>query len=736
MSKFQASSKKAEKLVKKYSEHIPPEDPTTAPEYDASNFGDFHTYYEHKKQKLQNRNALLRLHTAGEGYPQIFRGVVAWVNGYTAPSAQDLMEMIVVRGGVMLQYLEGKTALTHVIASKLTPKKLVEWQRYRVVRPEWVVECVKEGKLLPWEKWRVGGEGEQSQALRVEKGTREGSYKQQDLERLRSGSGSGSGSGTPVTRSQRMGFPGSALGRRVEEIGDVGDEEEGEQAVKEEEEAGREISSQPDIPQLVLTPPQPASLVKKEVTSPPAPHQPPAKRQKTRDEHGHDETAKLLANPHIRNSTVLNPGFLKQYYQESRLHHLSTWKANLKQHLQELVLSVPTPSQSNQPPPPRRYIFHIDFDCFFAAVSILYHPNPASLEGKPVCVTHATGASGDVASCNYTARARGVKNGMWLGQAKELCPEIICLPYEFERYEEVSRAFYGILIDVAKQKIGVVVQSVSVDEAVMDVTPLCYDSTSKGSIKKEQDIADSLASSIRSKVKETTRCDVSIGISSNPLLARLALRRAKPSGQVQLRPGNETNEFLGPLRVQDLPSVGSSTAGKLAANGVTNIEQLRELSMHKLKDIVGDKTGGRLFNYARGIDDTPVTGAGGADTAERKSVSADVNWGVRFETQEQAEEFLLNLAGEVKRRLEEQGVKGRKLTLKVMKRAAGAPIVTPKFLGSGKCDTLCKSVHVGEEGKATWDPEILGKEAVKILRGFSSDPKELRGLGMQMTKLE
>ena len=132
-------------------------------EYGGSVFGGFSDYFRRKKLKLQNLDAEIRSQSADR--PSIFRGVVAHVNGYTQPSLNDLHVLIVQHGGGFLQYLDGKTTVTHIIASNLTPKKAVEFRRYRIVKPAWVVDSIAAGKLLPWTDYRVLDEGENQKVL-------------------------------------------------------------------------------------------------------------------------------------------------------------------------------------------------------------------------------------------------------------------------------------------------------------------------------------------------------------------------------------------------------------------------------------------------------------------------------------------------------------------------------------------------------------------------------------------
>ncbi|KAJ5720597.1 uncharacterized protein N7483_008531 [Penicillium malachiteum] len=136
----------------------------TGEEYEASSFGGFSDYMRRKKLKLQNLDAEIRANSGD--CPQIFRGIVAHVNGYTQPSLQDLHRLIVSHGGGFLQYLDGKTAATHIIASTLTPKKCEEFRRYRIVKPSWVTESIKAGRLLPWNDFRVVDEGQSQKVLK------------------------------------------------------------------------------------------------------------------------------------------------------------------------------------------------------------------------------------------------------------------------------------------------------------------------------------------------------------------------------------------------------------------------------------------------------------------------------------------------------------------------------------------------------------------------------------------
>ena len=740
-------------------------------EYEASKFGGFNDYFRRKKIKLQNLDAERRTSLAGN-HPPIFRGVVAHVNGYTQPSLNDLHALIVNYGGGFMQYLDGKTTITHIIASNLTPKKKIEFRKYRMVKPAWVVDSVKAGRLLPWETYRVVDEGVNQLVLGFENGNvisqvsnPYGGYRDQmehswytsqvkDTAKLldersttyaTDKSFPSTQSMLPVEDSHIASPKHSFRSFQSLDISEVsfsdllGATPEG---LPQAQETARTTTLEtPELVGLVRDPAcagtsravhgqssgdgqnSGSEWLPDNILSNDADTSPTTKTNMTAEEHN----AALLADPRVWKSTVVNPGFLKQYYEESRLHHLSTWKAELKAQLQASA-SERSPSQKgiHRPPGARRYVLHLDFDSFFAAVSLKKY---SQYVDKPAVVAHGGGSGSEIASCNYPARKFGVKNGMWMKTAQQLCPDLKVLPYDFKAYEEASRHFYDAAIDT-----GGIVQSVSIDECLIDISLACLEAgghngkaVAEGSIWREQAKAEEIALSLRNLVKENTGCAVSVGIGGNILLAKVATRRAKPAGQYQIKPEGVL-EFIGALSVQDLPGVAYSIGGKLEEIGIKLVRDVREVTKERLVSSLGPKTGQKIWEYSRGIDHTEV-----GEQVVRKSVSAEVNWGIRFVTQEQADEFVQSLCEEVHKRLLNEGVKGRQLTLKIMRKSPDAPLDPPKHLGHGKCDTFNKSVVLGV---ATNAKDVIGREAISIMHGWGFPPGELRGIGVQVTKLE
>ncbi|KAL7749812.1 deoxycytidyl transferase [Sorochytrium milnesiophthora] len=406
------------------------------------------------------------------------------------------------------------------------------------------------------------------------------------------------------------------------------------------------------------------------------------------------------------------PDFVEKFYAQSRLHHLSTWKQELRTIMQPIRAQLATkrrlPPNSKRP----RVIMHVDMDCFFASVALRDRPH---LQDQPVGISHATGhggveaasATADVASCNYVARKFGVRNGMSLGKARARCPELIVLPYEFDKYRAVSEQFYAALVGFADD---------IHDEAYLDVTSFVH---APGDEVKH-------AEAIRAAIVAATRCVASVGVSSNMLLARMATTKAKPNGSFLLR-SEDAQTVLDACAVGDLPGVGWVLRERLQKKSVATCQDLRGLSKAALMAEVGDKTGEMLYNYCRGRDDRKLNEA----VKARQSVSTEISWGIRFQSQEQLETFMRGLSDEIHRRLVQADSRTRHITVKVMQRKVEVNKYY-KHLGHGPCDNYSKSTALAT---ATDAIDVIYRESLAMINSFSIPPSELRGIGIQCTKL-
>nr|XP_029500367.1 DNA repair protein REV1-like [Oncorhynchus nerka] len=212
---------------------------------------------------------------------------------------------------------------------------------------------------------------------------------------------------------------------------------------------------------------------------------------------------------------------------------------------------------------------------------------------------------------------------------------------------------------------------------------------------------------------------------SNILLARMATRKAKPNGQYLLR-SEEVDDFIRDQTVTSLPGVGRSMGGKLASLGVRSCGNLQQMSLQRLQKEFGPRTGQTLFRFCRGLDDRPVR-----SEKERKSVSAEMNYNIRFTQVDEAESFLTHLSIEVQKRLQGAGLRGRRLTLKFMVCKAG--VEQSNYSGHGTCDNLARSVTLAQ---LTDCGHLIASEVIKLFHAMRLKVQDLRGVGLQVQLLE
>lgn len=448
----------------------------------------------------------------------LFNGIAIFVNGYTIPCADELKRLMMANGGIYHHYMRSRVT-THIIASNLPYSKIVAYRKSQnplpICRPEWIMDSLKAGKVLDWRPYVLYSNCSKTQpALQFE------------------GKSSNSILFTATVKSSETSY------------------------LQENVAAGSGVPSLP----------------------------PPMSSREATTGDGRSSSAPL---------STKNSEFLSEFYNNSRLHHISTMGATFKEYVNELrtksdgsfpgldrlkalprgatlgpsvrnesdseddLFESPTTTEPNEAAK-GPVIMHIDMDCFFVSVGLRKRPE---LKGLPVAVTHAKGnrqpgsaastskndesdndddfgSMSEVASCSYEARKAGVKNGMFLGQALKLCPNLKTIKYDFEGYKEVSYSLYNT---VASYTLSI--EAVSCDEMYADITSVLAQSKSTPL---------QFASVIRDEIREKTGCPVSTGFGSNKLQARLATRNAKPDGQFHLEP-SQVRAYVGSMVVRDLP---------------------------------------------------------------------------------------------------------------------------------------------------------------------------------------
>lgn len=232
-------------------------------------------------------------------------------------------------------------------------------------------------------------------------------------------------------------------------------------------------------------------------------------------------------------------------------------------------------------------IGHIDCDAFYASVEKRDRPD---LQDQPLIVGHA-GGRGVVTTACYIARTFGVRSAMPMFKAMDLCPNAVVLSPDMAKYKRVSSGIRAIF-DAETPS----VEPLSLDEAYLDLSP--------GYRQSDGPPAISLAR-IAQRVEREIGITVSIGLSCNKFLAKLASELDKPRGFSVIGAG-EAKAFLAPLSIRKINGVGAATAARLESKGVMTIGQLQALSEVQLVTQYG-KLGRRLAQFAHGQDDRRVT---------------------------------------------------------------------------------------------------------------------------------
>ena len=291
-----------------------------------------------------------------------------------------------------------------------------------------------------------------------------------------------------------------------------------------------------------------------------------------------------------------------------------------------------------------RTILHSDCNCFYASVELLHHPE---LRGKPVAVGGDPQARhGIVLTADYTAKRRGVKTGMALWQARQVCPDIIFLPPRMDLYLRFSRMAQEIYAEYTDKR-----EPYGIDESWLDVT----DSVSlKGD-------GYHIAQEISNRMKKELGITVSVGVSFNKIFAKLGSDYKKPDAITTMNK-DEYRDKAWSLPVSDLLYVGSATNNKLRGIGIRTIGDLARTEETLLVRKLG-KMGSILWSFANGYDDSPVKLEN--TSAPIKSVGNSTTTPKDMETDEDVKIVLYILAESVAARLRENGFRCRTVEISI-----------------------------------------------------------------------
>tara|TARA_B110000503_G_scaffold15645_1_gene22013 strand:+ start:64859 stop:65998 length:1140 start_codon:yes stop_codon:yes gene_type:complete len=283
-------------------------------------------------------------------------------------------------------------------------------------------------------------------------------------------------------------------------------------------------------------------------------------------------------------------------------------------------------SFSEQNQPRQRKIIHCDCDCFYASIEM--RDNPA-LRGKPIAVGGSPERRGVVATCNYEAREFGIHSAMASATARRLCPDLIIIRTDMDKYRLASSQIHEIF-----QRYTDLIEPLSLDEAFLDVSD-CDEF--RGS-------ATRIAEAIRNEVREVVGITISAGIAPNKFLAKIASDWNKPDGQFAVLP-NDVDDFVAKLAVKKLHGVGKVTAEKMLRLNLRTCKDLENFGADALTEHFGS-FGERLFELSRGIDNRPVS-----TDRIRKSVSVENTFDTDLPDLDSSLEAMLGLLPKLELRL-------------------------------------------------------------------------------------
>jgi len=340
-----------------------------------------------------------------------------------------------------------------------------------------------------------------------------------------------------------------------------------------------------------------------------------------------------------------------------------------------------------------RRIVHLDMDAFYASVE--QRDDPA-LRGKPVAVGGRPETRGVVAAASYEARTFGVRSAMPMARAVRLCPQLVIVHPDFERYRQVSRQVMDLL-----RACTPLVEPLSLDEAYLDVTENTW----------HEPLATNVAKRLKRQIVEATGLTASAGVAPNKFLAKIASGYRKPDGLTVIAP-ERVESFLQDLPVEVLWGVGPVTAKKLRAVGIEKLVQVRSADMELLRQTVGSLADW-LRQLSFGDDPRPVT-----PDRESKSSSTENTYAEDLRDLEKMRDELDRMARENADWLVRRKLEARTITIKV-RYSAGFVTVT-------RSHTL---------SRATADADVIASWAKDLLARTDAGQRPVRLLGVRVAGL-
>lgn len=339
----------------------------------------------------------------------------------------------------------------------------------------------------------------------------------------------------------------------------------------------------------------------------------------------------------------------------------------------------------------KKYIAHLDLDCFFVSVERIKDP---VLIGKPVVVGGSPQGRGVVSSASYEARKYGVRSAMPTARALQLCPHLTVVRGSHSEYGKISKQLYKRLCDVAP-----IIEQASIDEMYLDFTGCkkLYNNDLPGFMMKLQLL-----------VKKEFRLPCTIALSSNKVVSKIATGTVKPAGIIYVEHGLE-KDFLSPLPIDVIPGVGVKTEQELRKYNFNFIRDIQQSSRETIETLLGEH-GGYIYRTAMGV---------GHDTLDvewkRKSISSEETFDKDISDKDLLLKHLFELTESVCYNTRRYGWKGKTVKLK---------------LRYSDFSTLTRAATLTE---STGDDKIVFDAAKKMLLKAYTRRLSIRLLGVGLT---
>ena len=341
-----------------------------------------------------------------------------------------------------------------------------------------------------------------------------------------------------------------------------------------------------------------------------------------------------------------------------------------------------------------RVILHYDMDCFYASIET--RDNPKKYKNKPIVI-----AGGVVTTANYEARKYGIHSAMSTYEAKNLCPHLLVVSPNKDKYIKVSEKIHELVLKITHR-----IEFIALDEGYIDITEVIPKYSSK----------EKFAKTFRERIFKHTGLTCSVGIGINKISAKIASDINKPFGQYIFNTQEEFVEYMKDKKVRKLQGVGEKFEKILKRDHILTVGDIHKYTMKELTRRYGKARGELLYLYSRGIDHAPVD-----FSKPTHSVGAENTYSSPLNIEEEIEEKLEEVFKAAYSRLKEKNCLTKTVTIKIKytdrKTISRAKTVS---IATDDKDTLYNYVQdIMSEIENTEDIRLLGV-SFRNLVGFSA----------------